>query len=136
MKSRLRLPGLDGADWTLSQHQGQVVVLNFWATWCDPCRHEMPTLDALAQDYADQGLAVVAVNFKEPAARVRRFVAQSGLSLRVVLDTDGQAAHQFGVRLYPTTFVLTRHGDVAYVVAGETDWNDGAPRRRLEQLLI
>ncbi len=131
----LRLLTLDGAKWSLAQHKGRVVVLNFWATWCDPCRHEMPTLDALAQDYADQGLVVLAANYKEPAARVRRFVAQTGLGLPVLLDTDGQAARQLGVRLYPTTFVLNRKGDVAEVIAGETDWTDGALRRRIEKLL-
>lgn len=131
----LSLPTLDGGVWNLSWQRDQVVLLNFWASWCEPCTAEMPALQALAQRYGPQGLVVAAVNHREPVARVRRFVADTQLRLPILLDTDGQASRGFGVRIYPTTVVVDRRGRAAFRIVGETNWSDSESEQWLSKLM-
>ena len=131
----LALPSIDGSVWSLAAQKGQVVVLNFWASWCEPCREEMPSLELLATRHQDQGLRVVAVNFRETDAAVQRFVQQTGLDLPVLRDRDGAAAQAFGVRVVPSTIVIGRNGRAAFSVVGEVDWTGAQPRSWLEPLL-
>jgi len=122
----LVLPQLDGSPWDLADARGRVVLLNFWATWCEPCRTEMPSLERLAARHAADGLRVVAVNYRESAATIRAYVERSGLSLTVLRDADGRAARAWGARMFPTTLLVGRDGRARASVRGEADW-DGAP---------
>jgi len=118
----LRLPRLEGGDWTLADARGQPVLLNFWASWCEPCRAEMPSLEQLAHRHAADGLQVVAVNFREGEAAITRFQVATGLALPVVRDADGAAARAFGVRIFPASVAIGRDGRARFTVVGEADW--------------
>lgn len=131
----LELPGFDGPAWRLADARGQVVLLNFWASWCEPCRAEMPSLELLAERHEKEGLAVVAVNFRETDASIRRYLAQWPITLTIVRDAEGVAARAWGVRIFPTTVVIGRDGRPAFTVTGEVDWTGAEARRWLAPLL-
>jgi thiol-disulfide isomerase/thioredoxin len=131
----LNLPSEDGPFWTLASARGQVVLLNFWASWCEPCRSEMPTLALLATRHENRGLQVVTVNFRETDAAVRRYSEAAPLGLPVLRDRDGAAAKAWRVRTFPTTFAIDRRGAVAFSVIGEADWNAAPALRWVSDLL-
>ncbi len=131
----LRLVDLDGRDWSLAQLHGRPVMLNFWATWCEPCRAEMPSLDLMALKYEREGLVVLTVNFRESAPAIRRFLDAVPLSLPVLLDRDGAAARAFGVAVFPTTLMVSRQGRPVAEVRGEVDWTGSDGRKLVEALL-
>jgi thiol-disulfide isomerase/thioredoxin len=131
----LALPAHEGPAIDLAGLRGQVVVLNFWASWCEPCREELPSLELLATRHAGQGLAVLLVNFRETDRAIRRFLEAQALSLPILRDGDGGAAKDWGVRIYPTTFVVDRQGRVVFSVIGEVDWAGTAARAWLAPLL-
>ena len=117
----LNLQDLQGRTWTSAGLKGRVVVLNFWATWCAPCKEEMPTLQDLHD--SPQAPVVIAVNVKEPKSRVQTFLSQRNLSLPVVLDERGDLARQWGVRVYPTTVLIAPDGQARWRVLGDLDWD-------------
>lgn len=119
----LDLPAWPEGRWRLSQARGQVVVLNFWASWCEPCVAELPSLERLARRHAADGLQVLALNFRERDAAIERFLARHPLALPILRDPDGAAAKACRVRVFPTTVVLARHGRPAFTVTGELDWS-------------
>lgn len=131
----LALPGWDGGSWSLAQAKRQVVLLNFWASWCQPCRAEMPSMELLAQRHADQGFQVVAVNFRETDGAIQRFIDETGLDLPILRDRDGAAAKAFGVRVFPSTIVIGRDGQAVFSVTGEVDWTGTDARRWLAPVL-
>jgi thiol-disulfide isomerase/thioredoxin len=131
----LDLPQLDGARWTLARARGQVLVLNFWASWCEPCRSELPSLEGLAARHEAQGLQVLAINFREGEATLQRFVAGQGLTLTVLRDSDGSAAKAWQVRLFPSTVVVGRDGRPLFTVPGEADWGAEPARGWIAALL-
>lgn len=131
----LSLPTQDGQAWRLSSARGQVVVLNFWASWCEPCRSEMPSLELLAQRHERDGLQVQAINFRETDAAVKRHLDQWPITLNILRDRDGAAAQAFGVRIFPTTIVIARDGRVAFSVTGEVDWTGATAQRWIAPLL-
>ncbi|MDP3827149.1 MAG: TlpA disulfide reductase family protein, partial [Polaromonas sp.] len=92
-----------GKTWRLSDLRGRAVLLNFWASWCEPCRAEMPTLQQIADFYGSDKLLVLAINFKEHPTRALQFAASTGLSLPVLLDPQGQTTRAWGVKVFPTT---------------------------------
>ena len=94
----------------LSDYRGQVVLLNFWATWCGPCRQEMPEFQAVYDAHKDAGFAVVAVNNAEPAASVQAFRQELGLSFPLVMDNQADIQVRYNIFSYPTTFLLNRDG--------------------------
>jgi thiol-disulfide isomerase/thioredoxin len=122
----LDLETLDGKRWRLGEQRGRVVLANFWASWCEPCRAEMPSLAHLARERRDDGLLVVAVNYRETLLAVQRFLERDQLDLPVLLDRDGAAAAAWTPRIFPSTVVFTRHGRPAGVLVGEIDWQGPA----------
>ncbi len=113
------LQTLDGASLSLSDLRGQAVVLNFWATWCPPCRAEMPELQAAHQAYASGGLVVLGVNQAEEAPVVRAYLEELGLTFPVVLDMNYEAASLYSVNSLPTTFFIDRDGIIRGMVVGQ-----------------
>ncbi len=131
----LTLPLDDGTPWSLAEAKGQVVLLNFWASWCEPCRSEMPSLESLAAQHRGEGLLVMAINYRETDAAIKRFNQAMPLSLPILRDTDGGAARAFGVRIFPTTVAVARTGRVAFSVVGEADWGAEPPLQWVAELL-
>jgi cytochrome c biogenesis protein CcmG/thiol:disulfide interchange protein DsbE len=130
------LPRLDGRRLSSAEFVGRVAVVNFWASWCLPCRDEAPVLQALWVAGRDQGLVVVGVNVWDPPQEARAFVARYGLTFPNGLDRDGRVAIAFGLAGVPETFVLDRSGLVARRFVGPVDPRSlAAELRRLGVLL-
>lgn len=117
----LQLPTLDGQRLILGELRGDVVVVNFWATWCEPCRLEMPELQALYERYEEDGLRVVGVNLGESAETAQRWVDDLGLTFDIVLDRDGYAATLYQLRGQPSTYVIAPDGVITQVFYGAVD---------------
>jgi peroxiredoxin len=111
------LTTLDGEEFRLSAQRGTPVVLNFWATWCPPCRAELPELRAASARYADQ-IAVVGVNQAAPAATVAATASDLGLTFPIPLDQSGAVSRTYGVRSLPTTFFIDRNGVIRQIQNG------------------
>ncbi|SFC11937.1 Thiol-disulfide isomerase or thioredoxin [Polaromonas sp. OV174] len=133
--SAFELLDTTGKTWRLADLRGRAVLLNFWASWCEPCRAEMPTLQQVADLYGPDKLLVLAINFKEPAARALQFAKSTGVSLPVLLDLKGQQARQWGVKVFPTTLTLDHKGQPRHRVQGEVDWTDSAADKLIAGLL-
>jgi thiol-disulfide isomerase/thioredoxin len=131
----LRLPDLEGKAWDLAQEQGAPVLVNFWATWCEPCRAEMKSFEALEHRFKAQRLKMVAVNFKEARESVQRFRDANALSLAFVRDSYGEAARAWGVTVFPTTFVINASGRAVLRIEGEVDWVHSGVQKRLQAFL-
>jgi len=132
----IRVPNIEGHEVGLRSFRGRVVLLNFWTTWCSWCQRERPALEALHNQYQDQGLVVLAVNIGETAAQVKDYVAQHGLSFPHVLDPDTQVAAWFGVRGTPTNFLVDRSGNIVGGGTGYRDWAAPAAHQLIESLLL
>jgi peroxiredoxin len=129
------LADLAGRPVRLRDFRGRVVLLNFWATWCAPCREEMPALDTLARELGPRGLAVVGVNFKEPRAKVEAFVQEHGLRFPMLLDVEGRVGERYQVFALPVTFVVDRRGTLVGTVLGIRDWTGPDARAYVGRLL-
>lgn len=112
------LDTLDGTPVSLSDFHGQVVLVNLWATWCPPCRAEMPDLDAFYDAHRDKGLVVLAVNQREPASLAADFVNEFGFSFSVLLDLDGAVGETYLARTLPMTYVIDQNGRIRHVQRG------------------
>ncbi|MBL8708058.1 MAG: TlpA family protein disulfide reductase [Rhodospirillaceae bacterium] len=126
-----------GARVGLADFRGQVVVLNFWASWCAPCIAEMPTLDALQGELGPEGLAVIAVSLdREGIKKAAPFFRQTGVK-NLVLYTDRLSAlfQELEGSVLPTTFILDRAGQVVLKFIGPTDWNGDHVKERLKPYL-
>lgn len=118
----IELLTLDGAPLSLWQLRGKVVLVNFWATWCEPCVAEMPSLQRLRDQLAASGFEVIAVNYQEGPARISAFVQNMNLTLPIVRDTDGSVARSYGARIFPASFLVDRAGHIRYSISGGADW--------------
>jgi thiol-disulfide isomerase/thioredoxin len=131
----LVLKDLQGASHDLTRFRGKVVLVNFWATWCEPCRHEMPSIQRLRDRLATKPFAVLAVNVDEPDARVRNYVSQSKLDLPVVMDPNKTVTRAWGVRVLPTTIIVGPDGRFRYRLVGDFDWNNETVVGIISQLM-
>jgi thiol-disulfide isomerase/thioredoxin len=130
------LPTLSGAPIRLADFRGQVILLNFWATWCVPCRMEMPALEALYQRHKDAGLAVLAVNLDMlSTAGVEAFVKEVAVTFQIVLDPSWSTAQVYRVVGLPTTYLIDRGGNVVVREVGERDWMDSVSQTAVAGLL-
>lgn len=123
---------------TLADYSGNVILLNFWATWCEPCKVEMPSMEALHRDYHPQGLRVVAVSVDEAritAAELREYAEDLQLTFDILRDTSQAMTASYQVIGYPTTFVIARDGTIRRRWVGAEDWNSPSNRAFMRQLL-
>lgn len=124
---------LQGRAWDLAALKGRAVLINFWATWCGPCKEEMPTLQTLAELEADR-LVVLAVNVREPLSRVRRYVESAALNLPVLPDQRGEITEAWGVRVFPSTVLIDPQGRARRIVTGGVDWTGADAQAWLKAL--
>ena len=133
-------PSLQGTDlagkaWRLTDLRGRAVLLNFWASWCPPCRAEMPSLQDMAAIYGPEKVVVLAINFKESKNTAQRFIQASALTLPVLLDPNGDVARQWGARVFPTTVLIDSAGQPRQRIRGEVDWSSQSAERLIAPLL-
>jgi peroxiredoxin len=126
---------VDGSSLSLESLRSRVVLLNFWASWCLECRAELTVLERLHRDYAQRGLTVVAVNFREEREAVRRCARQLGLTMPLVLDAAGDIRQSYGVIGFPTSFLIGRDGRAVARAIGPREWVGPEARALIELLL-
>ena len=133
----LRLWGLDGAEHDLSTMKGQVVVINFWATWCPPCIEEMPSIQKMWEKLRGRGLEVLGVNLGEPADTIRAFLDEfdSKLEFPILLDPEGEAFRAWGARGLPKTYVVNKRGRIIYEAEGGRNMDSEHIRGLLQTLI-
>ena len=129
----LDLLDVQGQRWSSERLKGRVVVLNFWATWCPPCKEEMPSLQTLHEIGGGDPL-VIGVNVRETASHVRRYVQATGIGFPVVLDPRAELAQRLGVNAFPTTLLMGPDGRVRWRVLGEVDWSGAEAGRWIAEL--
>ena len=135
-----RTPPLAGTDLAgrhveLSQYLGRVVLVHFWATWCEPCREELPSLARLRKRLSPRGLEVLSVDFGEGKKRIGDFLRALSVDLPVLLDPDHRLAEAWDVGGLPTTFLVDARGRLRLSVFGATDWSEGEALEAVESLL-
>jgi peroxiredoxin len=130
------LERLGGGTSSLTEFRGKVVLLNFWATWCGPCRAEMPSLEALSHEFRSQDFLVVGISTDyEGAEIVQPFMDSFGLTFSILLDPQMQVNDRFEVRSLPTSIVLDRRGVIRHKFFGAMDWNT-VKNRELVRVLV
>lgn len=131
----IELRRLDGRPLVLSGLRGKVVVVNFWATWCEPCVDEMPSMQRLYEKLAGEAFEILAVNFQEGEPRIRGFLSKVPVTFPILRDTDGSVARAWKVRIFPSSFVVDAAGTIRYVLVGTIDWAAPETEETLRALL-
>lgn len=129
------LPLAGGKNFRLSAERGKVVMINFWATWCPPCREEMPAMERLWLHHKDQGFVLVAVSLDADPAVVPPFVDRYRLTFPVALDPKMDLGNAYGVRALPSSFIVDRQGYLAALALGPRAWDNDASHSLVEGLL-
>lgn len=130
------LMNMQGESVSLSQYRGKVVILNFWATWCPPCREEMPSMERLYQKYQEQGLVMLAVNVEENGKKaVSQFLQKTPYSFPILLDSEGVVQNGYGVFRFPESFIIDRNGVVVKKIVGGRDWMSDSTFKLIDSLL-
>ena len=120
---------------SLSAFRGKVVLLNFWATWCPPCRAEMPALNKLYRSLKQRGLVVIAVSTDRSMEHMKDFLEKNRVDFPVVFDANRTTARQYRVFSMPTTFLIDKNGIIAEKFYGEYEWNEPETKGKIEKLL-
>jgi thiol-disulfide isomerase/thioredoxin len=131
----IELPTIDGTVLDLASLRGKVVLVNFWATWCEPCIAEMPSLEKLRTALGSSDFEVLGVNFKEGPERINAFVEKAGVTFPIVRDTDGAVSRNWAAHVLPVTYLVDRNGRVRYRLVGEADWTDDRLTRTIRELV-
>ncbi len=129
------LKNLEGLEVSLKDFQGKLVFLNFWATWCGPCRYEMPSMEKLWQNFKENEFVILAVDLREGKEEVESFMKENGLTFPVLLDSRGQVGSIYGVRAIPTTYFIDSGGIIVGRAIGARDWASGDAFDLIEHLL-
>ena len=126
---------VEGQSISLAGLSGRLVLVNFWATWCPPCLHEMPDFQSLHERYESRGLSVLGINIQEDPAKVRRYVERLGVRYPNLLDPDGEISKAYGIVGTPSTFLIGRDGRPVALAVGERKWDGPAAHQLIEALL-
>jgi peroxiredoxin len=131
----LELADLEGKTHRLADYRGRAVLVNFWATWCEPCRAEMPSFERLRASMEAQRVTVLAVNLAEPESRIRKFLEATPVRYPILLDRDGTTARAWQARVLPATYVIGPDGKIRYRHLGELDWSSAEVKEMLLKVL-
>jgi peroxiredoxin len=126
---------LNGKKIQLKDFRGKLVFLNFFATWCGPCREEMSGMERLYLSYRDKGLIILGINMQESAKTVRPFVQELKLSFPAVLDTKGSVSREYGIRALPVSFLVGRDGNIRWRAMGGREWDTPQMREYFAQVV-
>ena len=129
------LPDPSGKKVSLKDYRGKVVFLNFWATWCESCRDEMPTMNRLYQEFKGKGLVVVAVNVKDKRADALAFVKKLKITYPIMMDPEGEVGLLYGAFGMPATYLIDRKGMVLARMWGPADWYSPGARKLIAALV-
>ncbi len=130
------LKTLKGETVSLKDYRGRLIFLNFWATWCGPCRAEMPSMQRLWEEFKEEDFVILAINIQEESKLVSSFMNERGLSFPVLLDEKGKVARSYGIRGIPTTFFLNPEGEIIGKAVGARDWASEESFRLIRELLL
>lgn len=128
-----QLRDVDGREHTLDEYRGRPVLINFWATWCGPCRAEMPIIEAAYQQHKEDGLVVLAIDVRENPELARTFAGWLGVSFTILDDGTGDVAYRYRVTAFPTSFFVDREGIIRAWQVGAMD--ESALNRHLSQIM-
>ncbi|MCW8828320.1 MAG: TlpA family protein disulfide reductase, partial [Gammaproteobacteria bacterium] len=131
----LELTDIDGKEWDLRELRGEVVLLNFWATWCPPCVEEIPSLGRLSGRLGEKSFRVVSVDVGQEEAEVRRFLKQVPAAFPVLLDPQGSVTEPWKIRAFPTSFLIDREGRMRYGYFGALEWDSDEVVAVIESVL-
>ncbi|MBI3988531.1 MAG: TlpA family protein disulfide reductase [candidate division NC10 bacterium] len=130
------LPDLDGTTRKLSDYRGKVVLLNFWSTWCTPCRTEMPSMQRSFERHKGNGLEILAVSLNvEGKPPVEQFMKELKLTFKALLDPKKEVATIYRIYALPTSYVIDKQGKIAFKLIGEKDWDDPHSHELIQGLL-
>jgi len=130
------LKDLNGKEMKLEDHRGKIVFLNFWATWCMPCRDEMPSMEKLYREFKDRDFTILAVDVQEKPKKVRAFKERLKLNFPILLDSDGKVSARYGVWSIPTTYLIDREGFLIGVALGARNWASKEAFELIDDLLV
>lgn len=120
-----------GKSWKLSELRGKVVFVNFWATWCPPCRSEMPSMQELSQSAAPEAFQMLAILSNDQAEVAERFAASIGFTAPILLDPENRAAKAYGITGVPETFIVDKTGVLREIIIGPINWDSPEAKRML-----
>jgi peroxiredoxin len=129
------LAALTGQQAALSQYKGQVVMVNFWATWCGPCQQEMPLLDQMYKKYKPAGFTLIGVNVDKEAPAVKELMARKPVSFPVLLDPANQVSKAYHVDEMPSSVLIDRKGEIRYIHRGYRPGDENEYQDRIRQLI-
>ena len=118
------LPDTSGSMHSLSDYRGKVVIINFWTTWCPPCREELPSMNSAWHNIRDEGVAMLSLNMGEDEDTIFIFSADYPTDFPVLMDQSGEVIEQWPVKGLPTTYVIAPDGRIAYRAIGSREWDD------------
>jgi len=131
----LALPALSGGTLDLQQLRGKVVLVNYWATWCPPCRKELPSMNRLSDRLAGKPFVILGVNAGDSAEDIRAFLQKVPVNFPVVLDEEGKSLKPWQVFAFPTSYVVDKQGRVRMGLFGSIEWDEPETVARIEALL-
>jgi peroxiredoxin len=117
------LKDLDGTAHSLNQYRGKVLIVNFWATWCPPCRAEMPAFNRMWHKLDHRHTQFVAINVGEDADTIFTFISEQELDFPILLDPDGREIERWPMKALPTTFIIDTDGNIRYRAVGSREWD-------------
>jgi thiol-disulfide isomerase/thioredoxin len=131
------LEDMDGNKQSLKQYEGKVVVINFWATWCPPCVHEMPSMESLYQKFKDKSFVVLGINQWEDEEKVFSFMGQikKAPTFPILFDPDSKISAAYGVKGLPSSYIVDKQGNIVYRATGGRDFTHPAVEQLIESLL-
>ena len=119
------LKDLNGKSVSLASYRGNIVLLNFWASWCPPCRSEMPSIQKLYEKMAGKKFVILAVSVERaPKGKIASFISENGYTFPVLLDDGGKVSSAYGITSIPTTYLLDKKGQILKKEVGSRDWSD------------
>jgi cytochrome c biogenesis protein CcmG, thiol:disulfide interchange protein DsbE len=131
----LELTDLQGKKHSLSDYRGKVLLVNFWATWCEPCREEMPSIERLRVSLGGRPFVVLAVNLAEPESRIRKFLDAVPVGFPILLDRDTKTTRAWQAKVLPATYIVGPDGVIRYRHIGELDWSKPEVRKQILGLM-